>query len=260
MALFKIYRGTEEEFKLVPLHEGYAYFVEDTGDFYIDIGSNQGDRVQVNAYAAQILKKDDTEIDIDDIFLQSMIAEVKQGGTGRETLTVNALLIGNGTDPVKMVSIDAGSVLLGDSTNGVAGLKGTGVLYATTAGAPSFGIAPVTAGGTGASTAAAARTNLDVYSKADTDTKIKEVTTVAYTATLLASGWVQNGESYTYSYSNTDITNGKNGDVPLIITYTSNLDEYSKIDTAESTPGQGIIFTTAEKPENDIGLIIIDVK
>nr|DAG20687.1 MAG TPA: hypothetical protein [Caudoviricetes sp.] len=35
-----------------------------------------------------------------------MTASVAQGGTGQNTLTVNALLVGNGTDAVKMVSID----------------------------------------------------------------------------------------------------------------------------------------------------------
>lgn len=85
-------------------------------------------------------------------------------------------------------------------------------------------------------------------------------TSVAYEATLYASGWVANSGTYTYTYSNTDLTCGKAGDVPPIVTYTSNLDEYSKIDSAEATAGVGITFTASEAFSNDIGIIIIDVK
>lgn len=76
------------------LHEGYAYFCEDTGNLFIDVSNIEGGRLQVNAYAAQVLKNKVTEIDIDDIFLKNMTATVAQGGTGHNTLTVNALLVG----------------------------------------------------------------------------------------------------------------------------------------------------------------------
>ena len=68
MALFKIFRGPEDNLNSVPLHEGYAYFTEDKGNLFIDISNEEGGRLQVNAYAAQVLKNDTTEIDIDDIF------------------------------------------------------------------------------------------------------------------------------------------------------------------------------------------------
>jgi hypothetical protein len=48
-------------------------------------------------------------------------------------------------------------------------LQGTGALFAATAGAPQFGTLPISVGGTGAINAAGARTNLDVYSKLETD-------------------------------------------------------------------------------------------
>lgn len=260
MALFKIFRGAENDLNSVPLHEGYAYFTEDKGNLYIDIGNEEGDRVQVNAYAAQILRNDITEIDIDDIFLKNMVATVAQGGTGASTLTVNALLVGNGTDPVKMISISQGALVIGDTTNGVAALTGTGALYALTSGAPTFGTLPISAGGTGATNAANARTSLDVYSKTETDTQVSGATTVAYTTTIPASGWILNGDMYTYTYSNTSLTCGSAGNVAPLVTYTSNLEEYSKIDHADATAGTGIIFYTEEKPENDIGLIVIDLK
>lgn len=260
MALFKIFRGPEDNLNSVPLHEGYAYFTEDKGNLFIDISNEEGGRLQVNAYAAQVLKNDITEIDIDDIFLKNMTATVAQGGTGHNSLTVNALLIGNGTNAVKMVEIAAGQVVIGNSENGVTGLQGTGALFAATAGAPQFGTLPISVGGTGAINAAGARTNLDVYSKLETDNQISGSTTAAYPATLSASGWVLNEDMYTYTYSNTSLTCGKAGNVPPIISYTSNLKEYSKIDHADASVGVGITFYTKEKPTNDIAIIIIDVK
>lgn len=260
MALFKIFRGAESDLNSVPLHEGYAYFTEDKGNLFIDISNEEGGRLQVNAYAAQVLKNDITEIDIDDIFLNNMTASIAQGGTGRNTLTVNALLIGNGTEAVKMVEIANGDLVIGNADNGVAGLNGTGVLYAATSGAPQFGVAPITVGGTGANNAQGARNNLDVYNKQEVNDAVEESTSTAYSATLSSSGWVNSGDVYTYSYSNSSLTCGKNGNVPPIITYTSNLTEYSKIDSAEATVGVGIVFTTSEQPEEDIGIIIVDVK
>lgn len=260
MALFKIFRGAESDLNSVPLHEGYAYFTEDKGNLFIDISNEEGGRLQVNAYAAQVLKNDISEIDIDDIFLTNMTATVAQGGTGRNTLTVNALLIGNGTEAVKMVEIANGDLVIGNSENGITGLKGTGILYAATSGVPQFGVAPITVGGTGANNAQEARNNLDVYNKQEVNDAIEESTSTAYSATLSSSGWINSGDVYTYSYSNSSLTCGKNGNVPPIITHTSNLTEYSKIESAEATVGVGIVFTTSEQPEEDIGIIIIDVK
>lgn len=260
MALFKIFKGAEEDLNDIPLHEGYAYFCEDTGNLFIDVSNIEGGRLQVNAYAAQVLKNNVTEIDIDDIFLKNMTATVAQGGTGHDTLTVNALLVGNGTEALKMIEIAAGSLVIGNAENGVAGLQGAGALYAITAGAPTFGTLPIQVGGTGGTTAARARTNLDVYSKSETDNQITGSTSVAYTTTLVAASWVLNGDMYTQTYSNTALTCGKAGNVPPIITYTSNLEEYSKIDHADATVGSGITFYTKDKPESDIAIVIIDVK
>jgi hypothetical protein len=82
---------------------------------------------------------------------------------------------------------------------------------------------------------------------------------------LLAENWTASSNSdgdsiYTYYYANSSITCGTDGTVPPIITYTSNLDEYGKISKATATSGLGIVFEISEKPENDIGIIIIDVK
>lgn len=260
MALFKIYRGEEELLNQVPMHEGYAYFCEDTGNLFIDISNTTGGRLQVNAYAAQVLKKDTKEIDIDDIFLKDMTATVAQGGTGRATLTVNALLVGNGTDAVKMVSIDKGAIVTGDATNGVTGLLGTGALFAEVSGVPKFGTLPLKYGGTGATTAANARINLDVYSKTETDNKVSEAVTAAYTATLTKANWVNSSGTYTYTYSNTNLKCGKDGNVPPIIDWTSNQTDYNKIDNAQATAGTGIVFTSSKAIDADIEIVIVDVR
>lgn len=64
------------------------------------------------------------------------IVNVAHGGTGRDTLTSNAVLTGNGTGNVNMVTTAAGA-LYADATNGV----------------PKFGTLPVSRGGTGNTTA-----------------------------------------------------------------------------------------------------------
>lgn len=251
MALFKIYSGTANEFPAdYALHPGYAYFFEDSGELVID---TDGGRIDVKA--SILVKNNGAElefIDVDDI----LIAADSENG-----ITYNAILIGGNNNTVKAVAIAAGSLVVGNAENGIAGLNGTGALYANALGAPQFGTLPITAGGTGAKTAADARTNLEVYSKTETDNKIDEkAVSLDYHTTLLASGWTLNGDWYTYNYTNNNLTCGKNGTTPLIISWESNLDEYSKIDHADATPGTGIIFYTEEAPENDIQIVIIDVK
>lgn len=272
MALFKIFRGLETELNTVPCHEGYAYFTEEDengvggGNLYIDIASTPGSRVQVNARLANALRKTNqdgtiTEIDVDDLLLKDAAIAVQNGGTGRNTLTVNAVLLGNGTDQIKMVTVQQGSVLVGgDNDTGLNEARGVGVLYALTEGAPQFGTLPITLGGTGAISAAAARQNLEVYSKQDVDTKVDDATTKAYTTTLTTNGWLSQDGKYVYTYTNDELKCGKDHNVPPTITYTSNLEEYSKIEKAEATNGVGITFTIAEKPASNIGIIIVDTQ
>ena len=249
MALFKIYSGTADEFPSnYALHPGYAYFFEDSGELVID--TNNG---RIDVKVSQLIKTVNGEVtfvDVDDV-----LTAADDNG-----LTKNAILVGGENNTVRAIAIAAGSVVIGDATNGVKGINGTGALYATTSGAPSFGTLPLSAGGTGATTAAAARTNLDVYSKGETNNKIDEVTTLAYSATLAQASWVQSGDTYTYTYSNTNLKCGKNGNVPPIITWTSNQDDYNKIDDAQATVGTGIIFTANKAIKGDIGIIIVDVK
>lgn len=249
MALFKIYSGTANEFPSnYALHPGYAYFFEDSGELVIDT-----DNERIDVKVSQLIKTVNGEVtfvDVDDVLITA----------DDNGLTKNAILIGDENNTVRAIAITAGSVVIGDATNGVKGINGTGALYATASGAPSFGTLPMSAGGTGATTAATARTNLDVYSKGETNNKIDEVITLAYSTTLVQTGWVQSGDTYTYTYSNTNLKCGKNGNVPPIITWTSNQDDYNKIHDAQATVGTGIIFTANNAIEGDIDIIIIDVK
>lgn len=90
-------------------------------------------------------------------------------------------------------------------------LQGAGALYAITAGAPTFVHFQSRLEELEARQPAQARTNLDVYSKSETDNQITGSTSVAYTTTLAAASWVLNGDMYTQTYSNTALTCGKAG-------------------------------------------------
>ena len=107
------------------------------------------------------------------------------------------LLVGNGTEAVKMVEIAAGSLVIGNAENGVAGLQGTALYIQLLRALRNSAHSHSQLVGTGATNAAGARTNLDVYSKAETDEQISESTSVAYTTTLSANGWTLNGDMYT---------------------------------------------------------------
>lgn len=249
MALFKIFRGDEADLAAVSKTDGYAYFCPDTGNFFID--ANMGteaspdvQRIQVNGLSAQNLSDGTTTIEIDDIVLTSDVIAASQGGTGLATLTANAVLTGNGTGNVKLVS------------------TASGALYATaTNGAAQFGTLPIAQGGTAATTAAAARTNLSVYSQTETDNKVTKITPKQYTYTLASSSWSGSSAPYTYTYTNTAITCGSDGTISPHIAPVdgTNLTEYYKITSATATAGTGIVFTAAEKkPSADISVIIQD--
>lgn len=229
MALFKIFKGLNADLPKT-LHEGYAYFVEDTGALYIDVSDVK--RVQVNALYANGLKLDNGDtIDADDILTTSDTIGVDNGGTGQTSLTANAILVGNGTGAIKMITIAPNQFAVGDGTNGLVGKD-----------------------------AAAARELLSVYNKTETDSAVKAATTVAYTATLTATGWTSGTGEFSQAWPQTALTCGKSGTVPPIISYTDNQDEYSKIDRAEATKGVGITFYTKTKPSKNISIVIVDIQ
>jgi hypothetical protein len=79
---------------------------------------------------------------------------VANGGTGATEITEGAIVIGNGTDTIEELS-------------------GTGAVYATTYGQPEFGTLPPSCGGTGLTSLASLRANLgliQIRGTAPTDT------------------------------------------------------------------------------------------
>lgn len=70
---------------------------------------------------------------------------VENGGTGKQSITSGALVKGNGTGAI-------GEVI------------GTGAVYATASGSPTFGTLPVSCGGTGVTSIAALKTAMGLTS------------------------------------------------------------------------------------------------
>lgn len=70
--------------------------------------------------------------------------QVPNGGTGNNTFASGAILIGDGTNPVDE-------------------LVGSGAVYATTSGDPKFGTLPASCGGTGYTSIASLRANIAVF-------------------------------------------------------------------------------------------------
>lgn len=259
MALFRIYRGDKanlpggwDEEKQTPtdtskMKDGNAYFCADTGEFFIDVDLAKKDepsqlkRVQINALAATKLSKGETTVEIDDLVLTSDLV-VKYSGEATTGLQLNAVLVGTGTDVVKVIPATLGAFYVSDLETG-----------------PEFGIIPLTAGGTGGNDAETARANLEVYSTDEVDNKLKDATTVSYTTVLTVDDWKEDLSSgYVWEYQNKNLKCGAKGNVPPEITFTSNRDEYNDIDSAMAEPGVGINFYISEKPQEDIGIIIID--
>lgn len=90
-------------------------------------------------------------------YIDSKVIGVAQGGTGKSSHTANAVLTGNGASAVKNVA------------------TAKGAFYATAAnGAAKFGTLPIAEGGTGATTVAAAQTNLGVAISAETVQMFKD--------------------------------------------------------------------------------------
>lgn len=85
---------------------------------------------------------------INDVFI-----DVKHGGTGKESHTTNAVLVGNNKDAVKNIAASKGA-FFADTKNGE----------------PKFSTLPISCGGTGATTAAEARSNLGLGSVVTQDT------------------------------------------------------------------------------------------
>lgn len=219
---------------------GSIYFAQDEKILYIDIDDHT--RAKLNAAGASMYITDEgEEIPLSDFVQKKDVIDTAHGGTG-------------------VTSIPKG-VLYGDAQGALKAIaNGVGALFAVKSGELQYGNLPITNGGTGAASAADARSNLSVYSKQEID---DNATSVPYEVTLANASWVTSKvaeKGFEYVYANAQLKCGKSGKVPPIVTATDNQDDYNKIDSAEANPNVGITFYAKKKPEKDIPIIIVDVK
>ena len=280
MALFK-YAGTKDELDQVAIHDGFVYVCSDgtdtddgeeysegtnnlIGEWYVDIGSTR-----YRLAAAALIDPSGEVVSVEDLVQQGDILEVSQGGTGKTSVTANALLLGNGSST--MTELPATVGVLQVSSNG---------------GTPSYGVASIAMGGTGGATSAAARTNLEVYSKTETNAEVaKATTTRMYNGTAnitLQTGngyWIEDSENGRFIQTVTvrGLTCGPNNDLPPLIGIYDTIETtaadraaleeaYALIYRAYANPYppdtnySTIQFIASERPTIEIPLIIIDNK
>lgn len=248
MSLFKVYSGTRDEFPDgYPNHPGYAYFFKDDGIFMIDVD----DETRVTVNAPNIVKV----IDQKSIVYDSRDILTTEGGF----LGKNSLIATTDNNCVYEVSLNNGSILTKDKNGRFISVSGEGALYSIASEAPSFGTLPISVGGTGATTAADARSNLDVYSKSEVDAKTAGGASTCYAVSVKSTDWALSDNYYIYNYSNTDLKCGSDGKVPPIIRCRTGQESYNKINRATATAGSGIQFRSSEAITGNMLIDIIDV-
>lgn len=248
MSLFKVYSGTRDEFPDgYPNHPGYAYFFKDDGIFMIDVD----DKTRVTVNAPNIVKI----IDQKSIVYDSRDILTTEGGF----LGKNSLIATTDNNCVYEVSLNNGSILTKDKNGRFISVSGEGALYSIASEAPSFGTLPISVGGTGATTAADARSNLDVYSKSEVDAKTAGGASTHYAVSVESTDWALSDNYYIYNYSNTDLKCGSDGKVPPIIRCRIGQESYNKINRAMATAGSGIQFRSSEAITGNMLIDIIDV-
>lgn len=246
MSLFKVYSGTRDKFPPdYPLHPGYAYFFEDDGIFTIDT-ENERKNVAVSEIVRTV-EGGPKSISTDKILWTE------------DEPTPDCLVVSGKENIMYYLPIDNNSVVIKNNNGKLTGISGEGALYSIASEAPSFGTLPISVGGTGATTAADARSNLDVYSKSEVDTKTAGGVSTCYSVSVRSTDWVLSGNYYIYNYNNTDLKCGSDGKVPPIIRCRTGQESYNKINKATATVGSGIQFRSSEAITRNMLIDIIDV-
>lgn len=246
MSLFKVYSGIRDNFPPdYPLHPGYAYFFEDDGIFTIDT-ENERKNVAVSEIVRTV-EGGPKSISTDKILWTE------------DEPTPDCLVVSGKENIMYYLPIDNNSVVIKNNNGKLTGISGEGALYSIASEAPSFGTLPISVGGTGATTAADARSNLDVYSKSEVDAKTAGSVSTCYSVSVRSTDWVLSGNYYIYNYNNTDLKCGSDGKVPPIIRCRTGQESYNKINKATATVGSGIQFRSSEAITRNMLIDIIDV-
>ena len=199
MALFKPFRGTRAALDSQELHDGYAYFCTDDGSFHIDYVDSDGNlqRKQINAKDAETLTGmsldeikntildsaktyTDTQIDShnhnDTYYTEAEIdSKISAVNTSINNITNGNTTVAKAEEATHATSADSATTAttatkLGSSTVG----SSTQPIYLNSGTATKVSYVGTAYGGTGATTVAGARTNLEVYSKSEVDSALFE--------------------------------------------------------------------------------------
>ena len=238
-ALVQFKKDVQEKLDSATIKEGNILVTTDKGNLYVDVDGEN--RVQINAKGAtELIKQDGSTLPAGNVVTTDDIIDVAHGGTGKDSLEANSLLLGNDTEEVKTVAVPADNFIIGDAINGIQAVD-----------------------------AETARSKLSVYDKATVDTKVKEATAMAYYISLEVANWKDNSTADLTKYGKyicevniTDLQGGKNHNVPPIISCTSNTADYNKINYAQATVNESVnkvSFFADEKPTAKIDLIVTDV-
>lgn len=86
--------------------------------------------------------------------------------------------------------------------------------------------------------------------------------TQSYNMTIAPSDWqaIPGEDKFSCTKMLTTIKCGLDGTIPPIITPVNYESEYSKIDSANATPGVGITFIIPTRPEENIDIIVVDFR
>lgn len=246
MSLFKVYSGIRDNFPPdYPLHPGYAYFFEDDGIFTIDT-ENERKNVAVSEIVRTV-EGGPKSISTDKILWTE------------DEPTSDCLVVSGEENVIYYIPINNNSVIIKNDKGLFKGISGEGALYSIASKAPSFGTLPISVGGTGATTAEDARSNLDVYSKSEVDAKTAGGASTCYAVSVKSTDWALSDNYYIYNYSNTDLKCGSDGKVPPIIRCRTGQESYNKINRATATAGSGIQFRSSEAITGNMLIDIIDV-
>lgn len=269
MALFK-FAGTKDDLDQVAVHDGYVYVCTDEeqdrdgdnnplGEWFVDIGTTR-----YRLAAAALINPKGTVVNIDDLVQDGDLMEVRVGGTGKTSVTANALLIGDGTNAMKEVASTAGVLQVDEDGN-----------------APTYDTVPIEFGGTGSTSVAAARISLAVPSitemKQAISTTVATASAAPFTLAIDTSDWIAYSPSGTVEYYYTvknvsGVTCGANHNVPPIITLADSETVSKDVQKAydliyratanynQNTNSSSFKFYAEKQPETALDLIIVDLR